>query len=564
MPRKISQLETATDITASDILQVVDIEDTGMAVSGTNKKITAQTLGNFLPVTATGSSASRSLKNRFADTVNVKDFGAVGDGVTDDTAAIQAAFVKSGATGQKLYVPTGIYNLSNTIAWQISNGFQIECAAGVVFKATSSFPVDNKFFYPSATSGSNKFIWQGGTLDGRLMPARGSGAPDLLYIATPNIQNVCIEKAIFICNDTRSGSAGDSCLFLAEGENYTITGCTFQGAVDSAIYTSGNQLQTTGKDCVVTNNFFVECNVGYIAKRLFLNQIVSNNILERCNAGIVVGGQADDTLLPGSKTIIANNILSRIHTAAIESRIAVSSVITGNRIEDYGINAANTSVSGYGILLQGSSHCVVSNNVIYYTDTFTPNVSSAALYMLPLVYNSVTYPATNNLLQGNVIRKCAIAILEGVGGDFNIISNNAIVDATTRFSIKGANTIFKDVDAVNPRLHTRYGSSGSSPTVGVHELIENDTGHLSQVLVPNNSSWQLLMGDVDNPLVARMGYDHSVDRWQWIAGGSGVLFQVDATGPRFGERMPTTDVPITGYIQITDTGGTVRKLAVIA
>ena len=116
--KKITQLQTATDITASDFIQVVDIEDGGMAPSGTNKKVTAQTLGNYLPVRALGSTTSRTLSARFADTVNVKDFGAVGDGVADDTSAIQAALDHAASNVFKVSgvrLPAGAYKTTSTL-----------------------------------------------------------------------------------------------------------------------------------------------------------------------------------------------------------------------------------------------------------------------------------------------------------------------------------------------------------------------------------------------------------------------------------------------------------------
>ena len=46
--------------------------------------------------------------------VNVKDYGAVGDGITDDTAAIQAA-IDSGALGLSVFLAPGTYKVTNTI-----------------------------------------------------------------------------------------------------------------------------------------------------------------------------------------------------------------------------------------------------------------------------------------------------------------------------------------------------------------------------------------------------------------------------------------------------------------
>ena len=77
-----------------------------------------QGLGNISNSTAiaTGSTTARSLANRFADVVNVKDFGAVGDGVADDTAAIQAAFNAANYVRGYVMSPAGFtYRITDTI-----------------------------------------------------------------------------------------------------------------------------------------------------------------------------------------------------------------------------------------------------------------------------------------------------------------------------------------------------------------------------------------------------------------------------------------------------------------
>ena len=78
---------------------------------------------NGSSVTATGSTTARTLANRFADPVNVRDFGAVGNwnGTTgtDDTVAIQAAINRAYALGGgEVNFPAGRYLISDTLVLQ--------------------------------------------------------------------------------------------------------------------------------------------------------------------------------------------------------------------------------------------------------------------------------------------------------------------------------------------------------------------------------------------------------------------------------------------------------------
>jgi hypothetical protein len=67
---------------------------------------------------------SNAAKNilKLQDIVSVKDFGAVGDGVADDTAAIQAAIdSREAANGGVLVFPVGTYRISSTLTINASN-----------------------------------------------------------------------------------------------------------------------------------------------------------------------------------------------------------------------------------------------------------------------------------------------------------------------------------------------------------------------------------------------------------------------------------------------------------
>lgn len=122
---KLPASETAaTDLPAASVRAglalVFDVD--GNPTVGGIPSVSSTTAGAWesTPVKATGSTEFRSLAERFADVMNVKDFGATGDGVTDDGDAIQSAVTAAGATGGVLYFPPGTYLVASPVT--LANG----------------------------------------------------------------------------------------------------------------------------------------------------------------------------------------------------------------------------------------------------------------------------------------------------------------------------------------------------------------------------------------------------------------------------------------------------------
>lgn len=389
---------------------------------------------------------------------DARHFGARGDGVWDDRDALDRLLTFGALTGRKVTIPAGTYLVSDTVSWPMVKDLHVALAPGARIVAASTMPVDHRLLQPTSAGTPAKLIWEGGVLDGRAMPARASGAPDLLYAAGPF--SVHVKGATFISNDTRAGTAGDSLIFLAEGEDYWIEGCHFTGAVDSAIYISGDNTGMKGRRARVTGNTFSQCNGCVIFKRQFEDIQVSGNTFVSCTNGVTVGGEVDSVsgLLTASRGVISGNIF-RDTVRPIEARIADGTIITGNRIEDHG-----GALSEAGIVIAGSNGCIVTDNWIKRTKAGA-NATLFGIRLMPRTWEGVTYNTTGTLMAGNVISGVSHGIHEIAGVESSYIAeSNRVQSSTAAFTLRPSSI----------RGGARGYTAGSGTIAGYVTMTDND------------------------------------------------------------------------------------------
>jgi hypothetical protein len=120
------------------------------------------TISSTTPVTVTGTPTARALGDRFLSTLSVKDFGAVGDGITDDTNAIQTA-INFLTSGGNILVPAASYKITSTL---IIPGlvYLVGQGSGSI-QAPISAPATVFLWYGSAVE-MVKVGWQASTVNG--------------------------------------------------------------------------------------------------------------------------------------------------------------------------------------------------------------------------------------------------------------------------------------------------------------------------------------------------------------------------------------------------------------
>jgi hypothetical protein len=107
---------TAGSFVVGKIYRIASVGTTDFTLIGA----TNNTVGTHFVATGVGTGTgtaelSQTVETKLRETVSVKDFGAVGDGVTDDTAAIQAALDWSKANQSAVYFLDKRYYVSSTL-----------------------------------------------------------------------------------------------------------------------------------------------------------------------------------------------------------------------------------------------------------------------------------------------------------------------------------------------------------------------------------------------------------------------------------------------------------------
>lgn len=118
--------------------------------------------------------------------INVKEFGATGDGITDDLPAFNAALVEAYTNGGIIYIPQGTYMLSDT--WKIGNG------------SAQQESTYNDISIVGAGCGNNRYI-QPNSHYGRTVLRRGTSAQGPMITVSGPITNVQIADLQLDCNE---------------------------------------------------------------------------------------------------------------------------------------------------------------------------------------------------------------------------------------------------------------------------------------------------------------------------------------------------------------------------
>jgi hypothetical protein len=488
-----------------------------------------------LPFTAIGETTAQDLAHRFGNAVTVEDFGAIGDGVTNDTAAFTSAI----ATGNPIQLSAKTY---------LIDGFSVDTSAA-------------------------QFILLG--IPGRSTIKRGAvvgGA--FVSIAAANVY---LDGAIF---DMNSGAISANQwgvrvqTFVAQGQMTIARRCKFinnSGTLGGGLAVLGQNPVYPGSveisDCEFYNHTWVACYIGSMGSGLIKgnyihdcpsgsagsyttyltvsssnyasNGLILGNRIERCNSGWLCGGIGPPYVFatPASATnckMIGNEcqditryalvgqgdyidtignmitqsasgvpVFTAIGYMGRWGRIADNSIVffstAFNCIDVGGCQYLDVSdnhiVSGAGAInIGGTTHCSARGNYIHMVNT---SLGAPAFYILEIEGDgqgtSFPYPCSGLVLDNNYI------VMDGANSRGIESADNPCGRSGT-FGMQITNNRFEVVNSASNIYCIALINSGNSVRIK-----NNTVNGVSWAFTTVNGNGDLVYNDVYDELIISSG-----------------------------------------------------------
>lgn len=334
-------------------------------------------------------------------TANVLDFGAVGNGVANDTAAIQAAIDYFGGNQGTVFFPNGSYKLGSNVTGAsnitlLGYGAEIVCNGfGFNFANRTDVTIDGLFFNQTfvtgtpttITSGTNRltvkncYFYGGGFYgialsgdDHSIINNRFTDTPSQSHVVQNSTYNTIITGNQFF--DIGLGYN----LLVRNSFGTTISNNTFKNITNNPIFLDTGTIKAT-----VTNNVLLNCgDNGILTGNDLSGSIpefitIANNVIDDSpDAGIGI--------IYGENITIANNVLTNNGATGAEgynSGIYLSG------------NAKYVSITGNTLNNRSYNPSAVYGIYAFYADTGADTTQTTYIQIANNVYSG--YASGRNL-----------------------------------------------------------------------------------------------------------------------------------------------------------------------
>jgi hypothetical protein len=439
---------------------------------------------NSIAFTQEGTGAVAStVQTKFGETLSVTDFGAVGDAVTDDSAAIQSALDAMGF-GDTLLFPNGIYLLltglnitksgvtlkgSNTIGdggdpqWDYGKGPVLITNVAALDHLTLTWTYSTPYTYFSTS-----LLYQ--------------GTANTLYTSNVTIDglqfsSIGAEHTGIAVNAKQGNKASDM----------TVRNCTFQGIGSPIACPMSNGGYGSGLSLIEGNSFYKKTTIPTTASDAILlgtgGVIIRNNEITwgaiRYHAGVT---QTHRVLITG------NNPCGHIDASA-DTGSGGDWVISSNSFVDMELGSMNiildgirrfsivdntigSGTQGAGIEIRSlATDGIIANNLLMNTAQSTDVISCAGQRVTITDNHIQSLQATNFVVLEALSQSCRVsgnAFLDTTGK--HILPSIACPDLSDPTSGGGLNIVANEGgERVNITVFGEFGETGATGEIG-----END------------------------------------------------------------------------------------------